>query len=137
MSILRRSRAGFVLHEAMLALALAMAILAGLTQLLGMVAQQRRLARQQVIAMAEAGNLMEDLASRRWNDIAPEQVASLALSEECQRSLPSGKLHVDVVAEDQDTKRISLRIDWRAASGRRGEPVRLVGWIYRSEEVGP
>lgn len=120
-----------------MAIALAMAILAGLAQLLGMVAQQRRLAQQQVIAMAEAGNLMEDLASRHWNDIAPEQVASLALSEECQRSLPDGKLHVDVVAEDQDAKRISLRIDWLAASGRRGEPVRLVGWIYRNEEVGP
>lgn len=120
-----------------MAVALAMALLAGLAQLLGMVTQQRRLVRQEVVARTEAGNLMENLASRRWNEIGSEQVASLGLSEECQRSLPDGKLRIEVVSEDQDTKRISLRIDWLCASGRRSQPVRLVGWIYRNEEIGP
>lgn len=139
MSILARNqrRKGFLLQEAMMALALVIAILAGLAQLLGMVAQQRRLARQQAVAMAEAGNLMEELASRSWSRIDAKQVASLGLSAECRRVLPDGQLHVDVVEEDQDTKRISVRIDWRGAAGRRSVPVRLVGWSYRREEAAP
>lgn len=120
-----------------MATALAIALLTGLAQLLGMVAQQRRLARQQAVAMTEAGNLMEELASRPWSQIDAKQTASLGLSEECRRVLPDGQLHVDVVAEDLDAKRISLRIDWRGAAGRRSEPVRLVAWKYRHEEAAP
>jgi Tfp pilus assembly protein PilV len=132
-----RDRSGFVLQEAMMAVALALAGVVGVAHLLGIVAQQRRTARQQAAAVGEAGNLMEDLASRRWNEITPQHAASLGLSEECRRALADGNLQVDVVSEDQDSKRISIRIDWRTASGRRGEPVRLVGWRFRDEEARP
>lgn len=132
-----RRRSGFLLQEAMMAVALALAGVVGIAQLLGMVAQQRRTAQQQVAAAGEAGNLMEDLASRRWNEITPQYAASLKLTEDCRRILPDGKLQVDVVSEDQDAKRISIRIDWQTASGQRGEPVRLLAWRFRDQEARP
>jgi hypothetical protein len=120
-----------------MATVLATAALAGLAQLLGTVAQERRLARQQTVALREATNLMEDLASRGWDEIRPQGLASLGLSEECRRVLPDGKLQVEVTPEDQDAKRIRVQIDWRTPAGNRVEPVRLVAWKYRNEEPRP
>ena len=136
-SIRARRRSGFVLHEAIMGVAMAMAGVVGIAHLLGMVAQERRTADQQAAAAGEAGNLMEDIASRRWSEITPQHAASLKLSNECSRVLPDGKLQVDVTAEDQDTKRITIRIDWRTVSGQRSEPVRLAIWRFRDEEARP
>ena len=129
--------AGFVLHETIMAMALALALVVGVTQLLTMVAQQRRLARQHAVAVQEAGNLMEDLVSRSWAQTTAEQLASVGLSPQCSRCLPDAKLAVDVAEEDSGVKRISARIEWRRAPGRGGQPVRLVGWKFRDEEDVP
>ena len=126
-------RAGFLLHEAMMAVALALAGTLGVTQLLGMVAQQRRVGQQEAAAAFEAGNLMEDLAARPWDEVTPQLAASLSLSESCRRILPEGKLQVEVVAEDPGAKRIAVRIDWRTASGGRSAPVALTSWRFREE----
>ena len=129
--------AGFILHETIMALALTLALVVGIAQLLTMVAQQRRLARQYAAAVQEAGNLMEDLVSRPWDDTTAGRLASVELSQACSRCLPDAKLAVDVEDESDDTRRISVRIEWGSASGRRGEPVRLVGWKSRVQEEGP
>jgi Tfp pilus assembly protein PilV len=118
----------------MMAVALAMAGVVGLAHLLGLVASQRRTARQQATAVREAGNLMENLATRRWAQLSPDQMAKVRLSEDCLRCLPGATLRVDVNAEDQDTKRVRVEIGWRGASGRRVEPVRLTAWRFRDEE---
>lgn len=120
-----------------MAVALSVAFVAGVAQMLATVAQQRRSMGQYTAAMNEAGNRMEELMSRPWTETTSEQAASLSLSPECRNRLPDGKLHVDIDEEGEDTRRISIRIDWRRASGGRGEPVRLVGWKFRNEEAGP
>ena len=130
-------RTGFILQEALLAILIALATLVGVAQLLAMVAQQRRLAQQRTAAVREAGNLMEDFASRPWAEITADKLAAVRLSDACQRGLPDAKLHVEVNSEDEDSQRISIQIDWPTAAGSRGEPVRLVGWRFREEETGP
>lgn len=129
--------AGFILHETMMAMALTLALVVGIAQLLTMVAQQRRLARKYAVASQEAGNLMEDLVSRPWAETTAERLASVSLSPACRRCLPEAKLAVDVAGEGDDARRISVRIAWRRASGRAGEPVRLVGWKFRDLEEEP
>lgn len=126
-------QAGFVLQESIMAMALSMALIVGVAELLTMVAQQRRLARQQAVAAREVGNLMEELVSRRWDDTTAVGVASAELSPQCDRCLPNAELALDVVDESDDVRRISLRIDWGDASGGRGRSVRLVGWKFREE----
>jgi Tfp pilus assembly protein PilV len=130
-------RAGFALPEAIMATALALAVLVGVAQLLAMVAGQRRLARQHAVAVLEAGNLMEQLMARPWPEIDPKTLAAVQLSEPCRQCLPEARLRVDVAPEDPDTKRIRIEIDWRTASGRPVEPIRLLGWKSRGEEAGP
>ena len=119
-----------------MAVALAMALIVGIAQLLTMVSQQRRLARQYAVAVREAGNLMEDLVSRSWADTTAERLASVDLSEACRRCLPDASVEVNVVPESDDARRIGIRIEWLRAPGHRGRPVCLVGWKFRHEEDG-
>lgn len=128
---------GFILKEAMMALALSLTLAVGVAQMLATVAQQRRSMKQVTAALGEAGNRMEELARRPWGETTPEHLASLGLSEEARQCLPGGKLHVEVADEDDDTRRISIRIDWRRPSGSRGEPVRLIAWKFRNGESRP
>ncbi len=125
--------AGFVLHETIMAVTLSLALVVGIAQLLSMVAQQRRLARQYAVAVQEAGNLMEDVVSRPWDQAGPEQLASVTLSEACDSCLPDAELTMNVADESDGVRRIGIRIEFSSAAGRR-EPVRLVGWKHRREE---
>jgi hypothetical protein len=92
-----------------------------------------------MLAAREAGNLMEDLMSRPWSEITPENTAAVELSESCRQYLPDAQLRVEVVSEGQteDVRRIDVRIEWRDWSNRRGEPVRLTAWKCRWEEKTP
>lgn len=121
-----------------MALALAMVVVVGAAELLSVVVQQRRTAGQHALAVAEAGNLMEEIVSRPWPETTAEQLKSLQLSEACRRCLPDARLAVDV-AEEDGARRIGIRIDWRRFQGesRRGRPVRLVGWKFPDEEAAP
>jgi hypothetical protein len=129
----RKTRTAFLIHEALMALALSLAVIAAIAQLLVIVANQRRVARQQSAAAAEAGNLMERLIARPWEETTAERLRAIELSEECRRCLPDARLHLDVADEDDATRRVSLRIDWsRPSSG--GGSMRLVAWKHRIEE---
>lgn len=129
-----RRQTGFVLQESIMAMALSMALIVGVAELLTMVAQQRRLASQQAVAVQEVGNLMEDLASRGWDETTAAAVASVELSAECDRCLGDAELALNVEDESDNVRRISLRIDWGDASGGRGRSVVLVGWKFREQE---
>ena len=85
---------GFLLQDAMMAVALAMAGVVGLAHLLGVVASQRRTAGQQATAVREAGNLMEVLASAVRAQLSPDEMVKVRLSEDCLRSLPDATLRV-------------------------------------------
>ena len=118
---------------------LAAAVVTALAQVAALAARERRTIEQRTVAVWEAGNVMEELLSRRWADTAAEKLAALPLSETCRRILPDAQLRVDVVADGaaSDCRRIAVRIDWRNAAGQRGVPVQLVAWKYRDEEAGP
>jgi Tfp pilus assembly protein PilV len=128
---------GFVLHEALMAVAMAMALAVGIAQLLVVVAQQRRLARQYAVATREAGNLMEDLAARSWDDTTTKALKSLELSEAAANYLPEANLSVDVTQEEADIPRITVEIEWQIAPERAEESVRLVSWKFLAKEEGP
>ncbi len=117
-----------------MAVGLSMALVVIVAQLLVMASQQRRLARQYAVATQEAGNLMEAVIARSWNDTASKALSALSLSETGHKQLPEAKLTVDVAKEENDVRRITVRIEWQSGSERPRDCVRLVGWKYRTEE---
>ena len=133
----RDGRAGFVMQEAVLALGVAIVVIVGVAQLLAAVSRQCRLAQQRAVVVQEAGNVLEDLMSRTWEQITEEQLAAVKLSEDCRRWLPDAALRVELNSEDEDTKRISVHIDWQPAAGQPGRAVGVSGWKVRAEEVRP
>ncbi len=118
-----------------MAVGLAMALVAGVAQLLIIVAQQRHQARQYAAASREAGNLMESLMSRSWDDTTSKS-ASVELSEGIASQLPEGSVSVEVADEDQGVRRITLQIEWESGPERARESVRLVGWKFQAGEEG-
>lgn len=133
----RTPRRGFVLHETLMAVGLAMALAVGIAQLLVIVAQQRRLARQQEVAAREVGNLLERVAARSWDGTTTAALESTALSENASAGLPEGEVSVEVTEEEPDVKRMTVEIRWQSGSESRAESARLVGWKFRAREESP
>lgn len=118
-----------------MALALAMALSVGVAQILTVVANQRHLARQRAAAVLEAGNLMEQIAARPWEQTAPGQ-SPVSLSEACRQWLPGAELKLEITDEKPDARRIRIEIAWHDPLGQRTAPVCLVGWKFPAKEEG-
>jgi hypothetical protein len=98
-------------------------------------AKQQRAIDCRELAVVEAGNLMEQLTSLSWNDLTPERLAPLTLSENLRNSIPAATLDlkVDPTADKPEAKRITIRIDYPGPAGQAARPVRLTSWVYRIE----
>ena len=132
-----RQRSGSLMLEAVVAIVIAVAILLGVAQWLALVAQQRRDLQQHNAAAHEAGNLMEEFASLPWGELTAEKLGAAELSPDCRQCLPDAKLHVEVTAEDDTSKRVRVAIDWPTGHGPCVEAVRLSAWRYPAEEARP
>ena len=53
--------------------------------------------------------------ARSWEQLTPEAVASIELSETCQTTLPNAQLAIDVVASSDGAKQLNIEIAWRMA----------------------
>ena len=118
-----------------MALGIAVTLVVGVAHVLVLVSQQCRQAQQQSLAAREVANLLENLAARAWDEVAPDGLPSVELSGAARRDLPDAKVRVEVFADEHDGRRISVAIDWRRASGQGGEGVRLTGWKFRDQEA--
>ena len=72
-------------------------IVMGMTvRVLATVAQERRAAALRQQAILEAGNLMERITAHDFEEISPEFVKKIAVSEGARQSLPSPELSIEV-----------------------------------------
>ena len=55
---------------------------------------------KRLTATREAGDLMEQLMARSWEQLTPETVAALKLSEHGQATLPDARLEIEIDASD-------------------------------------
>jgi Tfp pilus assembly protein PilV len=135
-STYRKNRpAGMVIQEAMVGILIIGVVLAGIAQMLTLAAAQRRTGTQRAAAALEAGNLMEDLMTRPWQELTAEGPAGPPVSEWCLHHVPDARLDVDVTQEEAaSAARIDIRIDWPDGSGRYGRPVQLTAWRYSNQE---
>ena len=128
-------RSGTILQEAVVAVALAAVVLAGVVQLVAITVRQRHISEQRAWAVREAANAMEQLMACPWDEVTPDRAAAIQLSESCSDVLPQARLKIEVASADdaEETRKIAIDLDWQNAAGHRGQPVRLVAWRYPSE----
>jgi hypothetical protein len=102
-------------------------------QLLRVTAGQRRALEARRAAIQEAANVMERVCARAWEELTPETAGHVQLSEDAERALPGGELHVDFAGTDEEPegKRITVVLRWPAGPGQPDRSVRLVAWRYR------
>lgn len=130
----RRIR-GTITHEAIIAIVIATAAILGTAQTLAIISHQRRELGRREVANREAGNLLEEIASRPWDELTADNLSALTLSEECQQRLEQPNLNVLVTPEANGAgKHIRVEIDWLTTRERRSEPLRLAAWRYPREE---
>ena len=133
----RLRRQGSLLLEAALAMALLLAALAVVAHLLLLAGHQRREADHRALATREAANVMERVVARRWDEIVPEGVRELALSDEARQQLPQPDLEVRVSEDSAELrqKRIDVLVRWQNAAGLPAQPVELAAWVFTEREA--
>ena len=126
-------RRGFTLLEISAAGILLVVMLTICLQFFRATAAQRRAIQDRRTAIREADNVMERVCARPWQELTPEGVASVQLSEEVQQVLPGGQLEIEVTQlnDEPDGKRVTVLLHWPAGSNQPDRSVRLVAWRYR------
>jgi|CXWL01.1.fsa_nt_gi hypothetical protein len=135
----RKSRPrGTITHEATMAIVMATAVIAGTAQVLAVVSHQRRDLDRRSAAIREAGNLLEEIAARPWDELTNEKLSALELSDECRAVLREPRLRIAVDPEPETAgKHIRVEIDWLTGQEQRALPLRLATWRYPAEEPAP
>jgi hypothetical protein len=133
------SRRGFIIQEASVALILALALFAGLAQLMVMLAHQRRGTEQRLLAIHEVANVMEDVMSRPWAELTAETVGPVDLTTAVAAELQDANLEVQIRDDDESDGRrlIAVQLDWLQPNGTPARSVRLVAWKFRDLESEP
>lgn len=132
-------RRGLTMTEMIVTIALTSVAMAGGVKIMAVASRECSAVDCRRLASLEAGNILEQVMARPWDEMAPGQLANLALSDACGQTLPDARLRVAVDPEptDANARRITVEIDWQTAAARRAVPVRLVAWRYVNAEARP
>jgi prepilin-type N-terminal cleavage/methylation domain-containing protein len=133
-----RGRRGLTLSELVIALAIAVVAMVGIAQLMYQATNQYRVVACRNLVAQEAANIMEDLMSRPWSEIASNESPVLELSPACRQAVPHARLQVEIAPEQdivpeedhEDARRITVSITWMQYGKEPTEPTQLVAWRY-------
>ena len=125
-------RRGTTVIEITTALVVLAATMSIIVPVVGTLVICRQNAEKRHWAVQETSNIMERITSQVWEQVTPESVQNLQLSEQAREMLPQGKLNVRVEVEldDSAAKRVTAVVSWRTMEDAL-QPVRLTAWIYR------
>lgn len=138
-TVVRRSgdgqRRGLTLIEVSVSILLVGVLGSLIAQSLVLRAHQQRAVERRELAVAEAGNLMQQLTSISWNDLTQERLATFSLSDNLRQAVPAATLDlaVEPSADKPEAKRISIKIAYPGPAGQAVRPIRLTSWVYRIE----
>jgi prepilin-type N-terminal cleavage/methylation domain-containing protein len=130
--MMKTFRRGMTLLELVVASGLLGTVLVVCLQLLGAIAEQRRVVDQRQLALLEVQNAMERLVARPWSDLTPKTTAG-QLSPAVRSRLPAAELKVDVTTPpaEPSAKRIAVSLRWHDKSGQFAKPVSIVTWRWK------
>ena len=103
---------------------------------MALVASQNRQHDFDAMAVREAGNIMEDLMSRSWDELAPDNPPAVQMSPACADTLPDPELSIEIADDDtlSGVRRIVVQIRWGSVGKKPSHPVRLVAWRAQYQE---
>lgn len=133
-----RTRRGSLLAETAMSGVMLIIAMGLVAKVVGAVGVQRRAWDRRQVAVFEAANLMERLTARPFESLTTEGAKDLALSDEAKRTLPEGRVQVEVTDDDpvggDGSKRVFVQIQWRNRAGDWDAPARLTSWVHRRGE---
>ena len=124
---------GFTLLEVVVAGTLLGAVLIVSARMVWSIARQREAILDRQTALWEAGNVMERLFARPWDDLSGEALKGVRPSDDFQRALPRGKLSIELTTlpEEPDAKRILVKVSWMHEPDQPDRSVQLVALRYQ------
>jgi hypothetical protein len=132
-----KRRTGISLIEVTAALLILSVAVVSVAQLVALAEVQRRDASRRQLASSEAGNALEHLAARRWDELDAERLKEFSLSPRARQALPGARLTVAVEpASAGEAKRIIVEVVWTTRF-EQTERVRLVAWKFAGQESQP
>jgi hypothetical protein len=133
-----KPRRGYLLVDALAAIALLAAGAMLMANLLQAVALQQRKLEQQTAATQLAANLLERELARPWAEV--ESRASVEIDVDASRLLHQATAEIEVAAvAEEDTpagKRVAVVVKWGQAGTAGERSVRLSGWKFTREKGG-
>lgn len=126
-----KARGGFLLPELIGSLTILVILLGVAASVLGWFATERRAALRRAWALSEAQNVLERVTLIPYERLEPDSAFVKKLGERTERSLPGGRLTIQIDETDAGpkSKRIAVAISWRDSHGVEMTPVRLTTWI--------
>lgn len=102
-------------------------------KLFGWSVRERQLVDRRAAALIEAGNLLDELTNRPWDDITEPFLESVPLSAEAAELLPNAKLEVTLrqFEDDSTAKQIGVSIVWQGSRGVQEGSVKLTAWKFK------
>ncbi len=122
-------REAFTLVEMTVSIAILIVAFTLITQAIVRIATETKAADRRLVALAEAENLLERLASG-IETIDPSSPHDL--SKEATEFLPESRVEVEVTETNIDgvaLNQLVVRIHYQSQSGRNARPVQLVTWV--------
>lgn len=131
----KRVRKGLTLSELVVACAIAVTALMAVVQLTFLASRQYRVIADRNVIAQEAANIMEDLMSRPWSEVAASKPPAVSLSPACREVAPDAQLELLIGPDEQlnAARRISVTIAWQARADQPLTSVHLVAWRYGPE----
>ena len=129
----KQQRHGFTLLEIVVSGALLAVVLTVSARMVWTIARQREAILDRQTALCEAGNVMERIFARPWDQLSDEALQSVRPSDDFQRALPGGKLSIELtsLAEDPAAKRILVKLSWMHEPDQPDRSVQLVALRYQ------
>jgi Tfp pilus assembly protein PilE len=129
---MRRNRRGMTLLELAVAGVLLAALTAVCAKFFAAAAAQRRALAERQTALQVAGNLMERLAVRPYEQLSTEKLSQEKLPLWAVAALPKAALKIEVTdaAGPPAGKRIALRLTWSGHDPAAPFCVQLTSWRY-------
>jgi hypothetical protein len=126
------NRRGVSILELTVSAVLLVALMTLCLTMLGAAASQQASGRRRAAALAEAANVLEQIAAVPFEELAGDRLAGWRLSPEAAAQLPGGTIEVavDDFLGPPAGKRITVTIGWSDRAGEPARPVRLVTWRF-------
>lgn len=134
----RNRRRAFTIVELIGAMILLGVVFTVSISVLVAVTRERKNTAQRQHALQHANSLLEHATARSWSNLAAGVQEIPSASSELQSLLPGMDQRLEVSEPGSDkSKQLTVSIRWKNVQGQPVAPIKLVAWVYPSEEPQP